>query len=366
MLAYTFSAAWRRKRRLVATALAVVLGVAFLSATLVVGDSASAGFRVAFDAANAGTDVDVRSSQRLTGGTETVRPPIPSSLVATVAAVDGVARAVPKIDGHAQVLDAIGDPVSNGSALAQNWIDDADLAVGDTATVLVPHPVRATVVGIATFGDHDTIANSSFVAFTTAEAQRLLLDSPDEVSAIVVAGVGGITQRQLADRVAKVVPDGVEALTGAELTAEQQDEVEGDLVGALTTALLVFAFIALVVAGFSIFNTSSILAAQRMRESALLRALGASRRQVLASTMAESAIVGLIGSALGVGAGLLVASALFAVLASIGFGLPTDGIRLAGGNLAIALVVGMVVTVAGALAPAWRAARVAPLAALRD
>jgi putative ABC transport system permease protein len=397
MLAYTLSAIWQRKRRLVATALAVLLGVAFLSATLVVGDSARAAFAVAFDAANAGTDVYVRSSQRLTGGTETVRPPIPAGLVDEVRQVDGVTAAVPAVDGHALVLGPDGDPISKGPALARNWIDDpeltgwdlaagrgprapgdvvvdratadeADLAVGDTATVLAPEPVEVTVVGLASFGDRATMANATFVAFTTEEAQRLLLGSTDEISAVVVAGAPGLSQRDLADRVrqAQGPVDGVEVLTGAELTAEQRDEVGTDLVGALTTALLVFAFVALVVAGFSIYNTCSILAAQRMRESALLRALGASRRQVLASTLAESAIVGLTGAVLGVGAGLLVASVLLGVLDSVGFGLPTDGLRLTGASLAISLIAGTAVTVASALAPARRAARVAPVAALRD
>jgi putative ABC transport system permease protein len=404
MLGYTFSATWQRKRRLVATAVSVLLGVAFLSATLAVGDSARAGFEVAFDAANAGTDVYVRSSQRLTGGTETVRPPIPAALVDVVGQVDGVASMVPAVDGHALVVGADGDPISRGPALAQNWIDDpgltgwdlaagraprapgevvvdrataaeAELTIGDTTTVLVPEPLEVTVVGFARFGDRDTMANATFVAFTTADAQRLLLGSTDEISAIVVAGAVGIGQRALADRVAQAVQDApgspteaqrVEALTGAELTAEQRDEVESDLVGALTTALLVFAFIALVVAGFSIFNTSSILAAQRVQESALLRALGASRRQVLTSTLAESVIVGLVGSVAGIGVGMLVASALLGVLDSVGFGLPTDGLRLAGGSLVVAVLAGMVVTVASALAPAWKAARVAPVAALRD
>jgi putative ABC transport system permease protein len=396
MLTYALSATWRRKRRLAAIALAVVLGVAFLTATLVVGDSASAGFRVAFDTANAGTDAYVRSSRQLTGGRETVRPPIGVEVLDLVAQVDGVADVVPSIDGVGQVLDADGHPSGGGGpTLARNWIDDpeltgwdlaagrgpvaagevvvdrataeeAGLAPGDTATVLVPDPIEVTVVGIAAFGDRDSIGNATFVAFTTEEAQRLVLGTTDRVSAVVVAGVDGIGQDELADRVARALPQGIEALTGAELTAEQQAEVEGNLVDALTTALLVFAFVALVVAAFSIFNTFSILAAQRGRESGLLRALGASRRQVLTAALAESALVGAVGSVLGVGTGLLMASGLLAVLDAVGFGLPTDGLRLAGGNLAAVVAIGTVVTVASALVPAWRAARVAPLAALRD
>jgi putative ABC transport system permease protein len=397
MLRTTLSAAWSRKRRLLGTALAIVLGVAFLSATLVLGDSAKAGFEVAFTEANAGTDALVRSGTELTGGDETVRPPIDATLVDTIASVDGVAKVVPTVEGRGQVLDAEGDPIggSGPPTVAAGWIDDpaltgwdiatgrapeaagevvidrataieADVDVGDTITVLVPSPVEASVVGVATFGDDDSIGGTTYTAFTTAEAQRLLLGSEDLVSGVVVAATDGVSQDDLVSRLETALPDGTEAITGADLTDEQQADIEGDFLGFLTTALLVFACVALLVAAFSIFNTFSILVAQRTRESALLRALGASRRQVLMSALVESAIVGVLGAVVGAATGLLVASGLLSLMESAGFGLPTDGLEVSTGSLLTAVVVGMVVTMLGGVVPAWRSSRVAPLAALRE
>ncbi|MEJ7583760.1 MAG: FtsX-like permease family protein [Acidimicrobiales bacterium] len=242
----------------------------------------------------------------------------------------------------------------------------ADAALGDSITVLAPRAVDATVVGIATFGKDDSIGGTTYVAFTTAEAQRRLLGREDLISGVVVAAAEGVSQDELVARLEAALPAGVEAISGADLTAEQQADIEGDFLGFLTTALLAFAGVALLVAAFSIFNTFSILVAQRTRESALLRALGASRRQVLASALVEAAIVGVIGAVVGAGAGLLVASGLLALMESAGFGLPTDGLQVSTGSLVTAVAVGLVVTMVGGLVPAWRSSRVAPLAALRE
>lgn len=397
MLRTTLTAAWSRKRRLIGTALAIVLGVGFLTATLVLGDSARAGFDVAFTAANEGTDAVVRSVDRLTGGETTAATPIDASLLDEVADVDGVAAVAPSIEGFGQLLDADGDPIGGDGppTMAANWVEDPELtgwdlaegrapaaagevvidrgsateagvSVGDTVTVLLPAASERTVVGIATFGDDDSIGGSTLVAFTTEEAQQLLLGSTDRLSAVVVAADAGVSQDDLAARLDAAMPDGIEVLTGAELTAEMEADIEGEFLGALTTALLAFALVALLVAGFSIFNTFSILAAQRTRESALLRALGASRRQVLGSAVLESAMVGLVGAVLGVGAGIGLAAGMLALLEGAGFGLPTDGLALGSGTVVTAILVGLLVTVLGGLVPAWKASRVPPLAALRE
>ena len=310
MLRTTLSAAWSRKRRLLGTALAIILGVAFLSATLVLGDSARAGFEVAFTEANAGTDALVRSGTELTGGDETVRPPIDAG------AGRHHRRRRRRGQGRAHRRRSrarCSTPTATPSAaaarppFAAGWIDDPALTGWDLATGRAPRPparssstapppprpmspsgdtdhrarprapIEATVVGIATFGDDDSIGGTTFAAFTTAEAQRLLLGSEDLVSGVVVAADDGVSQDELVSRLDAALPDGTEAITGADLTDEQQAEIEGDFLGFLTTALLVFACVALLVAAFSIFNTFSILVAQRTRESALLRALGASR-----------------------------------------------------------------------------------------
>lgn len=397
MLRTTLTAAWSRKRRLVGTALAIVLGVAFLSATLVLGDSARAGFATAFAAANEGTDALVRSEREFTGAGDTQRTPIDAVLVDQAAAVEGVDAVAPQVEGTAQVLAADGSPIGGDGppTMAAGWIDDpaltgwdladgrapaadhevvldrataeeAEVALGDTVTVLVPDPIDVTVVGIATFGDEDSIGGTTYVGFEMAAAQRLLLGGPDLVSGIVVSAVDGLSQAELVDRLRDVLPSGTEALTGEALTAEMEDDIEGDFLGFLTTALTAFASVALLVAAFSIFNTFSILVAQRTRESALLRALGASRRQVLVAALVESAIVGVIGAVIGAGAGILIASGMLALMENAGFGMPVDGLEIAGGSLVTCVVVGLIVTLVGGVVPAWRSSRVAPLAALRE
>jgi putative ABC transport system permease protein len=226
--------------------------------------------------------------------------------------------------------------------------------------------VAVEVVGIATFGDDDSIGGSTYVAFETAEAQRLLMAGPDRVTGVVVGAEDGVTQQELVRRLEDVLPPEVEAITGEDLTAEMEDDVESDFLGFFNTALLIFAFVALLVAAFTIFNTFSILVAQRTRESALLRAVGGSRRQVLVSAVAEAAILGVVASVVGIGVGLLLGAGLLALMESAGFGLPTDGLAVTSGALLVSFTVGVLVTLLGALVPAWKASRVAPLAALRD
>ena len=155
--------------------------------------------------------------------------------------------------------------------------EQGDLAVGDTTTVRTPDPIPVTIVGLVTFGDADSQGPITYVGFTEGQASELFMPAPGEVSSIALAAEPGVDQTELVRRIDSVLPDGVEALTGAELTAEMEDLIQQDFLGFFETFLLVFAGIALVVATFSIYNTFSILVAQRTRESALLRALGASR-----------------------------------------------------------------------------------------
>ena len=162
------------------------------------------------------------------------------------------------------------------------------------------------------------------------------------------------------------MPARIEALTQSELTAEQQDDIESDFLGFFQMILLAFAGIALVVATFSIHNTFSILVAQRTRESALLRAIGASRRQVLSAVAGEALAIGVVASAIGFGVGLGLATGLLALMGGAGLDLPTDGLVLGADTIVIAAVVGVVTTLVASIAPALKASRVAPLAALRD
>jgi putative ABC transport system permease protein len=385
------------KRRLLATSSAVVLGVAFLSGTFVLGDTMETGFGDVFGEANAGTDAVVRSSTEVGDDDITERGLLDASIVDDVAAVDGVAAAVPEIYGTGQIVGSDGDPLGGNGPPTQagNWITDpdinpwqitdgrapeapaevvidkasadkGDLGVGDTTTIRTPQPIEVTVVGVATFGDADSAGPQTYAAFTTDFAQENLLPEPGQVSHVLVAADDGVSQQALVDRLAPVLPDGSEAITGVALTDEQQSELEGDFLGFFEAFLLVFAGIALVVATFSIYNTFSILVAQRTRESALLRALGASRRQVLGSTVVEALVVGVLASAIGVAAGVGLAAGLSALSESAGFAVAGTALVVETSALVLSAVVGVLVTLVASAAPAVKASRVAPLAALRD
>ncbi len=385
------------KRRLLATSSAVLLGVAFLTATLVLGDTMGAGFRAMFADANAGTDAVVRSDVEVGDVDLAERGPVDAALADRIATVDGVDVAVPTIEGSGRIVGADGDPLGgNGPpTLAGNWIDDArlnpydlaegrapeapgevvidrasarkgDLAVGDATTVRTPDPVPVTVVGIATFGSADSQGPATYAAFTADFAEQVLMPAPGLASNIAVAADPGVGQEELVDRIDAVLPDGVESLTGAEVTAEQEEMIEQDFLGWFETFLLVFAGVALVVAAFSIYNTFSILVAQRSREAALLRALGASRGQVLRSITVEALVVGIVASLGGILAGVGLAAGLLALMDAHVMDLPAASLAIAGSTIVTSLVVGVAVTLAASVAPSVRASRVAPLAALRS
>ena len=382
MLTVTFAGIWARKRRLLGTCTAVVLGVAFLAATLVLGDSMRAGFNRAFTEANAGTDVVVRSSTVIGSDDTKVRDTIPAGVLDTVAAVDGVAVAAPvdrrnrhdhrrrrrpdrrrRSTDDGRQLDR--RPRLNPYRLAEGRAPAADdevvidrgsaergdLAVGDRTTVLTPEPVDVTVVGIATFGDVDSLGPTTYTAFTLDAARDLLLDRPDALSSVLVAAEDGVNPTTLREEIAQLLPARIEALTQQELTAEQEADIESDFLGMFEVILLAFAGIALVVAAFSIHNTFSILVAQRTRESALLRAMGASRRQVLAGRRRGSLVVGVVASAIGLGVGLGLAAGLDAILSGSGLDLP-GGLVVGIDAMVIAAVVGIVTTLLASLAPA--------------
>ena len=243
--------------------------------------------------------------------------------------------------------------------------DNGALHVGDHTVVQMPQPVDVVIVGLATFGGVDSLGPSTYAAFTD-DAVTALVGRPGEASTIRIAGVDGISQSELRDEVAATLPPGDEAITGAQLTAEMMADIEGDFLGMFKTILLAFAVIALVVASFSINNTFSILIAQRSRESALLRALGASRRQVLRSVVVEAIAIGAVASAIGLTAGYGLAVGVKALMDSNGLDLGFEGVVMNSSTVVIAIVVGVGSTLLASFLPARRASRVAPLAALRD
>ena len=402
MVRVTLKGLRAHKRRLAGTVLAVFLGIAFLSGTLVLGDTLRSNFGTLFAEANAGTDAIVRSTSTIRAGggrgpDAEGRALVPASLTERIRTVPGVVAAEPSIEGYGQLIGADGKAVGgNGPPrLAGNWITDTELnpyklvegrapqadgevvvnrgaadagalRVGDTTIVQTPEPVPVTIVGIATFGSGDGFGAVTFTAFTLHGAEAHVTKKPGRASSIVVRAAPGVDQAELAGRIRPLVGEGTEVLTGAQFTAESTDDIGRQFLDMFTTFLTVFAGVALLVATFSIYNTFAILVAQRSRESALLRALGAVRGQILASVVAEALLLGVVASAAGLVGGVAIAGLLKGLFDSFGFSLPAGGLTFEPSTAVICMLVGSIVTLAAGVWPGVKASRVAPVAALRE
>lgn len=390
-----------KKLRFLLTGLAVTLGVAFLAGTFVLTDTIQRVFDDLFADVYSHTDAVVRNQEAFESDFASLRPPVDGSVLDRVREVEGVAAAEGTVQvTYAQLVDkkgkAIGDPGQGPPTLGFNWSDNPDLNrfrvvegghppetadqivvdrgsarkghlhVGDRIDVLTQRGTKKyTVVGIARFGKADNLGGASIVLFTLPEARRIA-GYGHQYDEIDVVATPGVSQEVLKERLSKVVGQGkIEVLTGEEVTEESQSEFRRAL-SFFNTFLLVFAGVALFVGSFIIFNTFSIVVAQRTREMALLRAIGASRRQVVGSVLGESMVVGLVASALGLGAGVGLAVVLEAALNGIGISIPSGTIVVSPRTVVAALVVGTLITTLSALIPARRAARVPPVAAIRD
>lgn len=388
-----------KKRRLVSTALAVMLGIAFLAGTLVFTDTIRRTFDNLFADIYDETEAVVRSSASVENDTTgTQRGRIPESVVATVLQVEGVADAQPVVQGFAQLVgsdgDAIGNPGRGAPTFGMNYTtgdlgaweltegsrppgpgelvvdkgsaDEGDLAIGDQVTVLTQTgPHTFPLVGTAKFGSIDSPGGASVSIFDLATAQEVLVGRTGEIDSVSVDAVEGVSEEELAERIAAVLPEEQEVRTGSEIIKETQDLVAESL-GFFNTFLLVFAIIGLVVACFTIFNTFQIIVSQRIKEMALLRAVGATRRQVITAQLVEAVVIGLIASIIGLLLGVLVAGGLKAMLAAFGVDIPAGGTVFLPRTAVVAILVGVAVTVGSAVFPSLRASRVPPLAAIRD
>jgi putative ABC transport system permease protein len=397
MLKVTLRGLLAHKVRLIATGVAVILGVAFMAGTQVLTSSISSSFDKIFSDVYSSIDVVVRSSNEVETPFGSQRDRISDTVVPAVQAVSGVDAAEGQVFGQIRVLGRdnkplvaaqgppnfllnwLTSPSLNGwiltAGVAPNGPDevvldaksakDGDFAVGDTISILVTAGVKQfRVVGVAKFGKLDTWGGAQAALFDTQTAQELV-GQPGTFDWISVSGDSGVSQTTLTERVAAVTPPGTEAITGAEFTAENQDAFQ-KIIGIFNTFLLVFALIALFVGSFIIYNTFSIIVAQRTKELALLRALGASRRQVLTSVLLEAFAVGFIASIVGVGFGVLLAMGLNALMQSIGFSGPDTPIVIPASAVISSVLVGTFITLASAILPARRAASIAPIAAMRD
>jgi putative ABC transport system permease protein len=389
-----------RKLRLVTTALAVILGVAFTAGTLVLTDTMSNIFNNLSASVYQGTDALVRAKAVFNGPNQMgeQRPNIDGSLVPALSHVPGVAAAAGSAFGYARLIGKdgkpIGNPGSGAPTLGGNWgsvpalnpfhlvaghapqapdevvIDKQSattghLKVGDTTTVIANGPpLRVRIAGIVGFGTADNLAGASVVLFTTPVAQRLVAE-PGKFSTIGFVADRGVSQQQLVSNLKRALPPGTEALTGAAAIKEQQDQFQKAL-SIFSKFFLIFAIVALVVGAYIILNTFAITVAQRTRENGLLRALGASRRQVLASVLVEALAVGVIAALLGLAAGVAVAAGLKALLSAFGLTLPAGSLVVNARTVVASLVIGIGVTLIAAISPARKAAKVPPVAAMQE
>ncbi|MER7849318.1 FtsX-like permease family protein [Kitasatospora sp. NPDC096077] len=381
------------KARLLMTVLTVCLGVAFVSGTLVFADSTAAAHRAAASRTFADTAVSVTADTP-----ENPDSPLTDPLARRLAAVTGVTAVRPSADGSATLGTANGGPLraKRGANLGAAYVPGRDgkdaryplvegraparageiavdrgtaaagrLHVGDTVTLATNGPATAEhVVGIVTTTDTRVTTGGTLTLFDPATAQQLYA-TPGRWTSIELAAAPGTGQDQLARQVTALLPVGAHATTG-QFLADQQAVYVGVLTRGYQKTPMVFAAVALFVGSFLIINTFTMLVTRRSRELALLRALGATRRQVMRTLMAEAVLVGLAASAAGFVAGLGIAGVLPGLLSSGGTQLPTGPLVIGPRPVAAALAVGVGVTVLAAWLPCRRAAGIAPVEALRS
>ncbi|URN04220.1 ABC transporter permease [Actinomadura madurae] len=376
------------KIRLVLTAVAVILGVAFVAGTLIFTDSMNKQFDELFSRVGTNVAVDVRAKKVVDGDDDGMAAqPVPATVLKSLQGVEGVKDPQGNVNGYAAVVGKDGKIVGTAQdgppQIGANWTgggsydlksgrapqgpnevvidartaEKGKLAVGDTTRVVTAGPpADMRIVGLVDTGN---LMGATLTAFDTPTAQRLML-KPGYFSDIEM-GSAGVPEAELRDRVAKVLPAGMEAVTGEQLREESKSDI-AQMMSFFRTFLLAFALISIFVGSFIIFNTFSMLVAQRTRELALLRAIGAARAQVTRAVIGEAVAVGVVGSTLGLAAGAGLASLLQSQMGDAGQG----GLTFTATPVIWSYAVGIVVTVVSAYFPARRAAKIPPVAAMRD
>ena len=386
-----------RKLRTALTAFAVVLGVAMVSGTLVLTDSIDKAFNFIFTDVRKGSDVVVtgKSPFHITEGQGTFAPTIPQSIVAKVKALPDVALADGGVKGDAQLVDRnnkaivfggapnLGFSIENGDSpfnplklvsgawphgnevvVDENVAKKKHFAVGDTIGVQAEGPVRhLRISGIVKFGSASALGGATLAGFDLKTAQQLF-DKEGRVDEIAVAAKPTVTDQEVLTEVRAVLPPTAQVRLGSAQAREDAKQTNS-FISFLRGFLLAFGGIALFVGSFVIANSLSITIAQRTRELATLRTLGASRRQVLTSIVVEALVMGVLASVTGLLAGLGLAKGLFKLFETVGFTLPNSGIVFGTSTIVIALAAGILVTLVASLRPALRATRISPVVALR-
>src|ERR1019366_37624 len=388
-----------RKLRLALTALSIVLGVTFVTGTLVLGDTLNRTFNTLIGTAYQHISFEIRGQAQLTGGNTAVdsaadRRPVPQSIAAAVRRVPGVTYVHGSVEGYAQFMprdeNAIGgggtstlgfsfdsnrqlSPYRLVAGRAPNGPDDVvmdkatatkdQFGVGDLVLINLPNAAkRFTISGIVTFGNDNNLAGVTLAGFDLATAQKLF-NLPGRFDTISVLAAPGADNIRLERAIAKVLPPGVQVVSGQTVANQLSSAVDNEL-SFISTALLIFAFIALFVGAFTIVNTFTITVGQRTRELALLRVVGASRRQIFGSVLGEAAVTGLIASLIGLGLGVVAALGLKALLKAFGIELPSAPLVFEARTPVVAIAVGPGVTVLAAIPPARRGGAIPPVAAL--
>ncbi|SEE91423.1 putative ABC transport system permease protein [Streptomyces sp. 2112.3] len=387
------------KARLLMTVLAVMLGVAFVSGTLVFTSTLSDAFRNSAQKSLEHVDVAVQppSSDAAPGAPEAT-PQVDGKLLGTVARVPGATTVTGLVSGYTGVADKHGKllgaglstrgsnyfPGKNGKdarypmrdgaapkgpdqiALDARTADTAGYRVGDTVRISVDGPVRKPkLTGIFTTDDDRVAAGGTLTLFDTKSAQKLFR-MPGAYSVVQVTAAAGTSQNALQHAIERALPPGGATVeTGKQLADQQADMIEQQMDG-MKTGLMVFAGISLFVGIFLIANTFTMLVAQRTRELALLRAVGAARRQVTRSVLIEAFVVGTIAGATGLVAGIGVGAGLRALISSTAGKLPDGPLVVSPATVLTALAVGIVVTVLAAWLPGRRAAKTPPVAAMNS
>jgi putative ABC transport system permease protein len=397
MLALTLRGLGARKLRSALTALAVFFGVAMVAGTFMLTDSVNSSFDDIFEGANEGVDVAVSTKETLDDSRGAGPPAFDERVLENVLSVDGAAEAVGQVyDPTISVLDEQGDRVGpagpphiamtalsepfspwsytegrppetadeigidNFTAEREGWTVGDLVRIAGTGGAAKEYAIS----GVAEFGDGTELLGASLAILTLPEAQRLA-GKEGQLDEILVAAEEGVTPEELKLAVQDAVPAELQVETGEENAAAASGDFK-DGFSFLSNAMLVFGGIALFVGGFIIFNTFSITVAQRTREFGMLRTIGAHRRQILGAVLLEAAVIGLAASVLGIFGGIGFVAGIMALFGAFGLSMPSSGLVLAADTVIVALLVGVVVTIVAALAPARRATRVTPLEAVRE
>lgn len=391
MLKLSIRSLTAHKLRFSLTTFAVILGVSFVVASFVLTDGLTRTFDTIVEDANSEVDVEIRARDEF-AEVDLGDRPMDESVLDIVQGVDGVREAIPitmslkviplKADGSTietlapifafnwqdtelDALELVAGEYPDGPgefALDVTTADNEGFVIGQTYDIVgINGREPFELVGVNRFGEENALAGAVLSSFTLDELQRL---DGSEGQILFVDISADVETQVLIDRLTDVLPPDVEAVTGDVVVSEGKQDFSA-VVDIFGNVLLAFALIAVFVSTFIISNTFNILLGQRVRELALLRALGASGRQVRFSSLLESLIVGVIASIVGLGGGVLLALGLRSVMGWLGLSLPGIDIIIAPRTIIVAMFVGVGVTMLASLTPARRAATVPPVAAMR-